>query len=555
MAGNVMDFTVGIKNAPFKRGLNEVKDEAGKVRAKIQRDFSRNTFGAISGAIAGAFTIGAVKGFLDYFSKIQHQAQRFGASAVDIQKVGKAAEVADVELNSVTKSTLKLATAAVKAADGGKKQQKQFAALNVDAATFAKSDLAGRVLLLAAGYDEAAKSGDKLDAFIGALGPKAGALIPLLAQGSTGLKKLFDESPALGDGAVERIAKFNEKLKEMQGRISGVAVAAAKMFEKQAIKAGGGLGVLGALFEVNSSSIRERLATAKAVIDAGRFELAAKDAEYADKVNPGGGHAEEEDEEEIEEKKRIAQLRGEIEEATRKAKLEQLELDERINELYRERDALLKDADDKSEDGLKNQIKALQIGAEATKLEEERGDAIERHAKKVAGLQAKQEDELTAARAKHQEQDDKNAFDALPDNAAKRKFLEGKQARLTAEAKALEEKASFEEDYTDDGKAAIRDLLTRAEKKKLAAAEITPEIAGLKDDMEKPRRREGRVFASQFAEAGLGGNAASNRLGDQQLQVAQQMRNYLAQIAASMGANAPKPRGSGFSDERHSRRH
>jgi hypothetical protein len=531
--GNFLDFIVGIKSAPFKRGLNDMREEASRVKQKISRDFSRNTFGAISSALAGAFTIGAVKSLIDDFAKIEHQAKRFGASAVDIQKVGGAAEEVDADINMVAKSLQKLGGAAQKAADGGKKQGDQFKKLGVDAEAFAKADMPGRLILLSEGYQKATGDGEKMSKFMTALGPKAGALIPLLAKGPEELAKTLERVPALGDGAVKALATASERIKQMKNTMAGWFIAAAQGVEKT------GAAIA---FWINRFTVgyEDALKT---------LNRQNKDIEekYTARETPTGGDASGPDEDDQEETKRMAALRDQIAESERKARLEEKEDLERLIELYAERDALLQEANDETEDGLEAKKKALAIDEEAKKLSEQIADKAEQQGKHIADMRIKQEEALKEALDRERATDEKNALDTMsPEQKAT--FLQGKQRRLADEATDLEHKASLLNPYDDEEKARQTELRTEASKKRNEAKGLQREIdADQEQKPEKESRRHGPlVFASQFAEVGLGGNASATAIADKQLAELKRSNEYLRDIASALGGEKTAYRSSGF---------
>lgn len=535
--GNNLDFTVGMRVSAFRRGLDQLRQDAAATRDQIRKDFSRNVFGSIAGAIAGAFTVGAVKNFLAEMDRVQTMADRFGASAVDIQKVGKAAELADVQMSTVGKTTLRLAAAAAKAVEGGKAQVAIFRDLNVSAKEYAASDLAGRVMLLAQGYDKAKASGQGVERFIAALGPKGAEMVQLLASGADELGRLLKSIPAMGDGAVQRFAMINDQLDEMKATAAGVLVPFVKHLEigYEMVKAMG-------------KSLAQPF-HGKAITEERDRNIAEIELKYEAK-DPGQKKPKETgaDADDREAGKRVEQLRAQIAEAERKAKLEVLSVEERLTELYRERDALLKNANDDTEEGLEAKRKALELDREAQTLSEDAANKREQGIKKGARNLDRLREELRVAEEADADQEEKNKFDALPDNKAKAKFLEDKQARL------YKESTSDLIDSDDEGLSEERrlELRTSAAKKHRAASALESEINGYKKE-EPQVRHAPRVFASQYAQAGLGGHAAASG-GDKQVEVQKQLLSETKKLVQIMsGATKQTPeRGPAFAGERHS---
>lgn len=158
-------------------------------------------FGAITGA-AGAALLGPLIGLfaqaVKYGDSIQDAADRAGASAEGISRLGYAADLSAASLEDVEGANQKLTKAAVAAARGSKEQAKAFQAMGISADDFLQMDIDERFLTIAETLDTLETPLEKNAFLFDVFGKSAGQLKPLFMNGAEGLRALLKESDRVG---------------------------------------------------------------------------------------------------------------------------------------------------------------------------------------------------------------------------------------------------------------------------------------------------------------------------------------------------------------------
>jgi hypothetical protein len=187
-------------------------------------------FGTIGVAVAAAFSAVSIKGAVDVLDTLDDLSEKTGIAVEQLSALRYAGEVTGTPLESIAAGVKKLAVNMTEAAAGGKEQVAAFRAVNVEIKNADGTlrsqdavllDLADRF----ASYEDGAAKAALAQKIFG----KAGAeMIPLLNQGSEGIKRLTDEGRALGvvygPEAAKNAAAFNDNLKKLE-----LAAEAAKV--------------------------------------------------------------------------------------------------------------------------------------------------------------------------------------------------------------------------------------------------------------------------------------------------------------------------------------
>lgn len=189
--------TVGIKNSAFKRGLDDMRNDAKKFGTDIKS------------TIAGAFAFGAVASFITNFitemARVKDLSDRLGESSSTIQRVGNAAKLAGSDLEAIIKVLTKLTLSASTSAD-------KFAAVGISAAEFANAGTEGKILLLAQAYDTASGNQAKMLALMDLLGPKGQDVMILLAGGAAAVNEALNQVPVVSDQAINAMARLDDAM-------------------------------------------------------------------------------------------------------------------------------------------------------------------------------------------------------------------------------------------------------------------------------------------------------------------------------------------------------
>lgn len=531
-----VEVPVGIKNAAFKRGLDEMRGQAKSFQREIG---GSNPLGNIGAKLGAALSLGGIvaglEGLIQKYSKLEEMSQKFGTSAVTLQKLGGAAKLDDIEVGALAKTMAKLTVAADKAAKSTKEHGDKFKALGIDAKSFAALDMDQKLVALSAAFQRANADGEGAHKMLGLLGARGAAIIPLLARGPEKLNEEMAKTPALGDAAVRQMKALGDIAKETGQIFTKVGLGIADFMRDVGANIGGAI-----------NTIRYGRAEAQRMYDEQRAEQ-KQELEGKEEMKQTGAGAVDADDarEQEEEEKTIAHLREEIAKREREVREEALDDEARLNDIYKERDHLLSQANDTDEDGLKAKRDALELDQKAQKLSEEMNNKSEARAKKQAELEMKHADAVKTALAAEAAQDEKNAMAGMtPD--AKAAYLRKKAAKLGAKAKKLEDAADLTAyDHSDSAKDYRARMKEEASKKRLQGKELLGEIADLerKDDAkeEKKAKRSPQVFASSLAETGGGGHAAAFGVVDRQLQELKAIRAGIAKLVDGKGGRTPAP--------------
>ena len=209
-----LEATVGIKNGPFKNGLNEMRSQAKAWGSDIKS------------TIAGAFAFGAVASFFTNFvsemARVKDLSDRLGESAQTIQRVGNAAKLSGSDLEFIVKTLNKMTLAAANSSD-------KFAEAGINATEFANAGMEEKILMLAGAYEEASGSQEKMLHFMELLGPKGQDIMILLSQGVAELKKQLNDVPTVSNTAIQAMAllddsidSFGQHAKQSLGSVIGL---------------------------------------------------------------------------------------------------------------------------------------------------------------------------------------------------------------------------------------------------------------------------------------------------------------------------------------------
>lgn len=192
-----LEVDVGIRNSPFKNGLDQMRSQAQAWGSDI-----KNT-------IAGAFAFGAVASFFTSFvsgmARVQDLADRLGESTSTIQRVGNAAKLSGSDLESIVKNLTNLSLAAADSAD-------KFEKVGINAAAFVNAGTEEKLLMLARAYEEASGSQEKMAALMDLLGGKGQDMMILLSAGVEELNKQLNEVPVVADVAVKAMANLDDAI-------------------------------------------------------------------------------------------------------------------------------------------------------------------------------------------------------------------------------------------------------------------------------------------------------------------------------------------------------
>lgn len=196
-----------------KKNLGSLGDTVGALPAR---------FGTLGVAIAAAFSTVTIKGSLDVLDSLDDLSEKTGIAVESLSGLRYAGEVVGTPIEAIAAGTKKLAVNMTEAAAGNKEALATFKTLNVEIRNADGSlrsqdavllDIADRFVKYEDGAGKAALAQR-------AFGKTGADLIPLLNQGSAGIRQLRSEAEALGlvygGELAKQAAQFNDNLKKLE---------------------------------------------------------------------------------------------------------------------------------------------------------------------------------------------------------------------------------------------------------------------------------------------------------------------------------------------------
>ncbi len=230
MAGNAvvgaLRVTLGLDSAQFTQGLKGA--QTGLERFASIAKAGALAIGSSLVAAGGAMAL-MMKGVIDDADEMSKMAQKIGVPIEELSRLRYAAQLADVDLESLSKAVKKLSTNMYEAGQNATGPAAQaFAALGV-----AVRDAEGKALsatdVIASLADRFARMPDGVEktALAIKIFGRAGAdMIPLLNEGSAGLKEMYAEAERLGivlDAETGKAAeRFNDNLTRLGKTKDGI---------------------------------------------------------------------------------------------------------------------------------------------------------------------------------------------------------------------------------------------------------------------------------------------------------------------------------------------
>lgn len=220
---------LGADTAAFETGLNNAQSKLGVFGANMGKIGAGLAVGLAGAAVAvgavGAAVSVAVKGAIDDADKLGKMAQSFGIPVEELSRLKHAADLSGVGVEELGKSVGKLSKSMMEVAGGAAGPATQaFKALGISvkesdgtlkSSTQVMTELAGK---FAGMEDGAGKTALAMMLF----GKSGASMIPLLNQGSAGLRDMMMEADRLGIVIDTRTAKAAEDFNDNLTRLGKV---------------------------------------------------------------------------------------------------------------------------------------------------------------------------------------------------------------------------------------------------------------------------------------------------------------------------------------------
>lgn len=214
--------------------LAKLQTQLGAMESLSSKAFSFSGLAGIglSASAAAAALVGAVKAAADYGDQLDNMAQRTGVAVEELSKLQYAAQLSDTSSEALGKGLANLSKMMVAAANGAAESGKPFERFgielrNADGSVRSANDV---LMDLADVFSVMPDGAEKTALAMEFFGKKLGTeMIPLLNQGSAGLKAMGDEAERLGlvlnSEQAKAAADFNDNLDRMAQLSKSVAVS------------------------------------------------------------------------------------------------------------------------------------------------------------------------------------------------------------------------------------------------------------------------------------------------------------------------------------------
>lgn len=469
----------------MKTGLAGIRSQFAQLRKDINSEFSNKLVGG--GLLYSLYEI-VKKG-----QEIANISDRFGVMATSIQEITNAAEPHGATMLDVAQALNKTAIAQDKVKHGGAELRKALDDLKIDYNQFIALNPHEAFMLVADAVKNAEDKTLAYGAVVEIMGRKAGALFPVLEMGSEAIRQQGQAAGVMSEEVVEAMQRVGQDLTNMKNGLMSWGASILDFIMKgvkgSIILAEGAIlyvtQVLGGIGKIVMDGLKGHAKSYKQVMQELKdtFSMAeigkAMHETMQEELHPETKKASsqpkrdlEDTEAELRKKKEIADTRDRMLERWEEMHAKELEGEEKINELIKNRDRLAREAEAEGDE-----LKKLHILEKAMHLEEQ---IIE--ARKHAAKQAEHEAEEIAKKKEHL--DDKlfrNELDNMKSNREKLEALEQRRAKKTQEMEN--------------------------EKKEAKKLDIASEIADLDREMDNLRRKAPSIAVSHIQKIGGGGAA------------------------------------------------
>jgi len=188
--------------------------------------------GLLGGIGVGAFAL-AVKQAADFNDEMGKAAQKVGVTTRELSALKYAGDLSGVSFEGLQTGLRRLNTTLFDAAEGGKQASDSFSAVGINIRDSAGNLKGADAVLkeLADRFKDMPDGANKTALAVRLLGKSGADLIPLLNQGSSGLRDMANEAQAFGqivdDEAAKAAEQFNDNLTRLQKSFDGFKREAA----------------------------------------------------------------------------------------------------------------------------------------------------------------------------------------------------------------------------------------------------------------------------------------------------------------------------------------
>lgn len=226
MAATVtVDFNANL--ARFSSSIDKATNDLNKFQSNTARIAGniKSAFGILGTGFVIAGLGAAIKDVANFADEMGKSAQKSGTTAQSFSELAYAAKLADADVGTLEKGLVQLSAKLNDAKNGSKEAKELFKELKIDPKQFTDSAEAMKVI---ADRFNAMPDGDEKTATARKIGKAWVDLIPLLNDGSKGLKSAAEEAKKFGvvvDDAGSKAAQdFNDNISRMETSLQGLKI-------------------------------------------------------------------------------------------------------------------------------------------------------------------------------------------------------------------------------------------------------------------------------------------------------------------------------------------
>jgi hypothetical protein len=191
----------------------------------------KKAFEFLGVATGGGLFAETIKSSIEFGDQIQKGAERAGIAAGKFSELAAAAKQTDVDVDTLSKGLKDLGVSISKASTGDKTAGDLFRALGLNIKDLKALQPEAQLGLVASRLKEIESPADRARVGTELLGKSYLALVPLLAGGAEGIRKLVEEQQRLGntfsDEQIQRLSEADESIKRLTASWHGFGTTLA----------------------------------------------------------------------------------------------------------------------------------------------------------------------------------------------------------------------------------------------------------------------------------------------------------------------------------------